>query len=94
LDKSDFWRDRSGNEVDVLIEEGNKLAPVEIKAGQTVASDYFRGLERWKGLAKGTWGKAWLLYGGAKRQTRLGFSVVSWAEIGSFVNRLAADEPM
>ncbi len=89
-----FWRDRSGNEVDVLIEEGNKLAPVEIKAGQTVAGDYFRGLERWKGMAKGMSGKAWLLYGGAKSQTRLGFGVVPWAEIGPFASRLAADEPM
>ncbi len=46
----------------MVIEEGNKLAPVEIKAGQTVSRDYFRGLERWQGLAKGVSGKAWLVY--------------------------------
>lgn len=87
-----FWRDRSGNEVDVLIEQGKKLAPVEIKSGQTVASDYFRGLERWQAMAKEKSGKAWLLYGGDKAQTRLGYNVVPWAEIGSFARQLAADE--
>ena len=87
-----FWRDRSGNEVDVLIDEGNKLAPVEIKAGQTVSSDYFRGLDRWQAMAKEISGKPWLLYGGDKAQTRLGCNVVPWAEIGSLAGQLAADE--
>jgi predicted AAA+ superfamily ATPase len=86
-----FWRDRTGNEVDVVIEEGDNLVPVEIKAGQTVSSDYFRGLERWQGLAKKASGKAWLLYGGDKGQSRLGCNVVPWAEIGSFASQLAAD---
>ena len=89
-----FWRDRSGNEVDVLIEEGNKLAPVEIKAGQTVSSDFFRGLDRWQEMAKEHSGKAWLLYGGDKAQTRLGYKVVPWAEIGSLASQLAAKEGM
>ena len=87
-----FWRDRSGNEVDVLIDEGDKLAPVEIKAGQTVSSDYFRGLDRWQAMAKEISGKPWLLYGGDKAQTRLGCNVVPWAEIGSLAGQLAADE--
>ena len=77
-----FWRDRSGHEVDVLIEEGNRLVPVEIKAGQTVATDYFRNLEHWKKLAGRVSGKAWLVYGGGKGQTRLGAEVVPWTEVG------------
>ena len=87
-----FWRDRSGNEVDVLIEAGDRLAPIEIKAGQTISNDFFRGLERWQALAKGVSGKTALIYGGDKGQTRLGHKVVPWAEIGSFTSQLATDE--
>ena len=89
-----FWRDRSGNEVDVLIEVGSKLVPVEIKAGQTVSSDYFRGLVRWQEMAKEISGETWLLYGGDKAQTRLGHKVVPWAKIGAFASQLAAHEAM
>ena len=38
-----FYRDSKGNEADLLIDVGGKLFPVEIKAGQTVTPDYFKG---------------------------------------------------
>jgi uncharacterized protein len=38
-----FYRDAKGNEADLLIDVGGKLFPVEIKAGQTVIPDYFKG---------------------------------------------------
>lgn len=31
-----FWRDHHGNEIDIIIEEGEKLIPIEIKSGKTV----------------------------------------------------------
>ena len=34
-----FWRDQTGHEIDLLIEEGTTLFPVEIKSGATVAGD-------------------------------------------------------
>jgi predicted AAA+ superfamily ATPase len=36
-----FWRDSTGNEIDVIIDQGRNLTPLEIKAGQTIASDFF-----------------------------------------------------
>ena len=29
-----FWRDSSGNEVDVVVEYGSRLMPIEIKSGK------------------------------------------------------------
>ncbi len=46
-----FWRDRSGHEVDVLIDRGTRLSPLEIKSGRTVNRDYFKGLEFWRKLS-------------------------------------------
>jgi hypothetical protein len=34
-----FWRDSKGLEVDLLLDDGLNLTPVEIKSGQTIAAD-------------------------------------------------------
>ena len=78
-----FWRDRSGHEVDLLIDHGTHLSPLEIKSGQTINKDYFKGLEFLKKLAGETAGKAWLVYGGDSRQIRSDVSVLPWYEINS-----------
>ena len=78
-----FWRDRSGQEVDLLIDHGTHLSPLEIKSGQTINKDYFKGLKFWKNLAGETAGKAWLVYGGDTRQTRSYATILPWYEINS-----------
>ncbi len=78
-----FWRDRSGHEVDLLIDHGTHLSPLEIKSGQTINRDYFKGLEFWKNLAGDNGGKAWLVYGGDTRQSRSDATVLPWYEINS-----------
>ncbi len=39
-----FWRDKTGHEVDLLAIKGSTLRAIEIKAGKTIASDYFSDL--------------------------------------------------
>ncbi|MCB1758646.1 MAG: ATP-binding protein [Gammaproteobacteria bacterium] len=78
-----FWRDRSGHEVDLLIDHGTHLSPMEIKSGQTINKDYFKGLEFWRKLAGETARKAWLVYGGDTRQTRSEVTILPWHEINS-----------
>ena len=76
-----FWRDSNGNEVDLLIEAGGALIPVEIKAGQTVNRDFFTGLERWMGLAGERAGSPTLIYGGHVEQERRGIRVLGWSQL-------------
>ena len=78
-----FWRDRSGHEVDLLIDRGTHLSPLEIKSGQTINKDYFKGLEFWQKLAGDAAGKAWLVYGGDTRQIRSDVTILPWHEINS-----------
>jgi len=84
-----FWRDRGGHEVDVLIERGALLDPVEVKSGQTVAADSFSGLETWREIAGSAAGRPWLVYGGDRRQRRSGVEVLPWREIGELTATLA-----
>ncbi len=43
-----FWRDNTGNEVDLLIERAGVLWPVEMKSGATLQRDWLRGLHTWQ----------------------------------------------
>ena len=45
-----FWRDKIGSEVDLLIERAQQVQTVEIKAGQTVAGDWFAALRKYEAL--------------------------------------------
>jgi len=65
-----FYRDAKGNEVDMIIEFGSDLFPVEIKAGETITPDYFKGLKQFRRVVPDLpWG-AGLIYGGLERQIR------------------------
>ena len=74
-----FWRDSTGNEIDVIIDNGDELMPVEIKAGQTIASDFFKGIKFWKNLAKDKVKGAALVYGGETSHIRSNTYVYSWS---------------
>lgn len=65
-----FYRDSKGNEVDLLLEFGSDLFPVEIKAGSTVAPDFFKGLKSFALLGKNQPWKSALVYGGSETQQR------------------------
>ena len=43
------FRDKDGDEVDVVLESGGKLVGVEVKAAATVSSTDFRGLRKLQG---------------------------------------------
>jgi len=71
-----FWRDNSGREVDLVIETGNRLIPVEIKAGKTPGSDFFRGLVHYNALSGDRCGI--LIYGGDESHRKGDFLIRAW----------------
>jgi uncharacterized protein len=86
-----FYRDSRGNEVDLLVSVGSDLFPVEIKAGATIGSDAFKGLEKVSGVLKRVpFGKG-LIYGGDEIQVRSGVRVYPVTEIEAFLDSVAAE---
>lgn len=73
-----FWRDNTGHEIDLLIEEGDGLKAIEIKSGVTINEDFFKGLEFFKKLAGLSDDKQFLVYGGEKDYERSAGRVISW----------------
>ncbi|MFP4097875.1 MAG: ATP-binding protein [Alphaproteobacteria bacterium] len=76
-----FWRDHKGHEVDIVLEQAGILAPIEMKSGQTVASDFFRGLSKFQAMAGREAARGTLVYGGASSQKREDFDVIAWQDI-------------
>jgi len=73
-----FWRDSSGNEVDLVIEEKGDLRAIEIKSGQTFQSDFLKGLKKWRCIADGDSGPNAVIYGGDDSYARDSIAICSW----------------
>lgn len=78
-----YWRDKTGNEIDCIIEIGNSVLSVEIKAGKTISEDFFAGLIYWSKLTGQEGKNAYLIYGGNDDQKRKHATVLSWMNIAS-----------
>jgi predicted AAA+ superfamily ATPase len=76
-----FWRNNTGDEVDVVIEQGEQLMPMEIKSGQTFNSDFLTGINKWMKIAGDAALTPQLVYGGSENMTRNGIEVRSWKQI-------------
>ena len=76
-----FWRDRTGHEVDLLVEQGSALYPIEIKSGQTISSDAFTALTWWSRTAGQDLANASLIYGGDRAYRRNKVAVQPWFAI-------------
>ncbi len=75
LDNLFFWRDKTGNEVDVLQDNGPSLTATELKAGETIAQDAFKGLDYFKAINTKKI-IAQLIYGGKQEQKRTDGTIV------------------
>lgn len=82
-----FWRDSNGNEVDLIVEQGGRLMPVEIKSGQTLTKESFAGLEKWCALAGDACMSPALVYGGKEFYKHKGIQVAGWEKCGELLTR-------
>ena len=75
-----YWRDKTGHEIDVIIDNGNKLLPIEIKSGKTFNSEFFKNIDYWCNLSGSD--KSILLYAGDQNQKRSnGKEILNWKQI-------------
>jgi predicted AAA+ superfamily ATPase len=76
-----FWRDKTGHEIDLFIESGNELFPVEIKSGLTIYSDFFKNLKYFHDLSGLPASQSSLIYGGDKDQKCHDIQIRSWQKM-------------
>ena len=73
-----FWRDRTGHEVDIVIDTGKRLVPVEIKSAETIDSSFFDGLRYYISLGVPVSKTGVLVHGGDALYQRENFTVRPW----------------
>ncbi|MEA1936975.1 MAG: ATP-binding protein [Patescibacteria group bacterium] len=83
-----FWRDKIGNEIDLLIETPNKIIPIEIKSGQTINSNYFKGLKYYNNLSQGSGKNSYVVYGGNLKQLRSEANVLGWEYLYNNIDKI------
>lgn len=76
-----FYRDATGNEVDLLVPAGSQFRAIEIKAGATVNSDYFRGLAGFARAYPEALEGGCVIFGGSQGQMRSQWPVWSWLRL-------------
>lgn len=45
-----YWRDRTGNEIDLLLDQSDAVVPIEIKSSTTFHLDFLKGIRYWQKL--------------------------------------------
>lgn len=83
-----FWRDKSGKEIDLLVETGSHLFPIEIKAGKTSSKDFFKNLVYWSKLSENSAENNYVIYGGDKSFTLTLGNIISWKELDRILGRV------
>lgn len=80
-----FYRDQSGNEVDLVVETGERLLLVEIKSGERVASDAIESMRTMVATFGETKRKVqgMIVYGGDTAAIVHGIELVPWRELGA-----------
>lgn len=81
-----FWQDNSGNEVDMLIDDGGRLSAVEIKSGSTIHQNFFKNLIKFRKYSGIETENCYLVYGGKQSQPRLNGQVLSWQDLKELIS--------
>lgn len=73
-----FWRDLTGHEVDLILDTGTTLKPIEIKSGQTLDRSLFKGLRYYLNFGPPVGATGVLIHGGTELYVRENFLVRPW----------------
>ncbi len=79
-----FWRDHVGHEIDLLVDIGGKMYPIEIKSGQNLQASFFKGLQYFNKLSGNDPANGYIVYGGEQHLEGEHGNVRGWREMVGF----------
>ena len=79
--KNYFWNVSGSHEIDLLLDQGGRLLPLEIKSSRTIGNHFFDGLTYFQRLSGALPSESYLVYGGDEVQKRSVAQVLSWKNL-------------
>jgi predicted AAA+ superfamily ATPase len=73
-----FWNASGSFELDLLLDKGQTLCPIEIKSARTINSHFFSSLKSFQSISGALPEDSYLVYGGEEVQRRSLASVLGW----------------
>lgn len=81
-----FWLDHQGHELDCIIDQGQHIIGLEIKAGRTIQQDFFKNITHWNNaLPTDQKVDNYIIYGANKDQISGYKNVLSWQLLSSIL---------
>lgn len=80
-----YWRDSNQREIDLLIDHGHGLQPIELKSGQTYRQDYFKHLKWFETVADVPLIDPTVVYGADDNWESEYGHLVSWRKLDGIV---------
>ncbi len=78
-----FYRDRTGNEIDLVIQNALSLVPVEIKSAETPGLNFYRGLNIFKKIFEKEIRQSFIIYNGKEEQVYHETTFLPWQKLGA-----------
>lgn len=78
-----FWRDSAGNEIDILLDKGNTIDRLEIKASKTYKSEFSKGFDYWDELTRQNKqeGNNYVIYNGDTESKVKNYKLLNWKNV-------------
>ena len=80
-----FFRDRTGNEVDIIIEHALDYVAVEIKTSETTHKEFLKCLQRFESTFTDKKVKKYVVYGGNEKHDFHGTHILPWNKLDSLM---------
>ena len=79
-----FYRDRTGNEIDLVLQKALSLIPVEVKSSETLNIDFSRSLLSFKKTFGPEIEKSFVIYSGKEQHIQKGITFLPWQKLSNF----------
>lgn len=76
-----YWRDHKGHEIDLVIDQGGRLLPIEIKAGRTFSASFYKNLKWWREIVDMPVEESIVIYGGDRDWAVEDGHLLSWRNL-------------